>query len=94
MATQKKVTVYLDRSTWSWLEAFAQANSNTQLNQRKVRVAELLKEAALCIADHAGRKPHDWRAAAAMQMLMPAGYQSKINWQLQAKMQLREKGAS
>lgn len=51
----KTVKVKIDASTHRWLRALAKANSNTQLNAKKITPAHLVAEAAFCLADYAGR---------------------------------------
>jgi hypothetical protein len=73
-----KLTVKIDNSTYRWLCALAQANSNTQLNQKKVTAGELLAQAAFCMGDYAGRRIGSWEAEAAQPLLVASGYQAKI----------------
>jgi len=45
-----------------------------------VSAAELLRNAAFCFADYAGRRDGSWEADAGRNLLMSAGYQEMIKW--------------
>ncbi|HVV01766.1 MAG TPA: hypothetical protein VHH88_10425 [Verrucomicrobiae bacterium] len=75
---KKAITVKVDESTYRWLKALANANSNSQLNQHKVTPAELLAQAAFCFADYAGRREGSWEAEVGRNLLMASGYQESI----------------
>lgn len=73
----KEVKVKLDASTWRWLRAYAKANSHMQLTPHKVRPEELLKHAAFCLADAAGRH-HGSRGDVGQNLLLCCGFQEQI----------------
>lgn len=87
---RKTVKVKLDPSTWRWLRALAEANSNTELNGHEVKPGDLLGQAAFCIADAAGRH-HGWRADVGGHFLHPTGYQGKIPLAKVTKLQTQDR---
>jgi hypothetical protein len=87
----KTIKVKVDDSTWRWLRAFARVNSHTQDNQHKVTPAELLSQAAVCMAEHAGRDTKfNWRASVAARLLDASGYQKSIPFNQQEKLRKGE----
>jgi hypothetical protein len=73
------IVVKLDLSTWRWLNALANANSFTEFHDHEVTAAELLTQAAFCMADFAGRRIGSWEAEAGRNLLIASGYQGKID---------------
>ncbi len=76
----KKIIVEVDASTWRWLRAFARANSNTDIHPGKVTEADILAQAAFCVADHAGRRNGSWEASVAQSMMDASGYQESVGY--------------
>lgn len=76
----KTVTVKVDESTHRWLEAFAEANCNTELTPRQIDASDLLAQAAFCIADYAGRRVGSWEADAGRQLMISSGFHETIGF--------------
>lgn len=87
----KIVTVEVDESTYRWLELFAKANCNTLVHEREIGPSDLLKQAAFCFADSAGRRDGSWEAGVGRTLLQASGFQGQINWRDAEKLRERER---
>lgn len=68
---RKVLRLTIDEETWAWLLLIAQQTD--QAPAGKHTVPQLLAQAALCMADAAGRRPGSWEAEVGRNLLQRSG---------------------
>ena len=69
----KTLKVTIDRSTWRWLKAMADAHNRIEGNL-PVTPQELISEAAFALADGAGRRTGSWEGDAGRRLIEGSGW--------------------
>jgi hypothetical protein len=89
----KTISVEVDPSTYRWLSALAKANSFNSIHNHEVTPAELLAQAAFCLADYAGRRTGSWEANVGWNLAIPSGYQELVPMNKAAMLQRIDRNA-